>query len=42
MLDPSDKDAAFSQLDTNSHGQLFGLVPGNIVSTEPSGLRITV
>lgn len=42
LLDPSDNDTAFPQLDTNSHCQLFGLVPGNIVNTEPSGLRITV
>jgi len=42
LLDPGDKNATFPQLDTNSHGQLFGLVPGKIVNTEPSGLRITV
>jgi len=40
LLHTVDETAVLPQLDANRHGQLIGLVPGNIVRTEPSGLRI--
>jgi len=42
LFNTIDDNTALPQFNANGHRQLIGLVPGNIVRTEPSGLRITV